>query len=561
MLRGVILVKRVLYLVLCFVLSCSLFVYADDKVENEELERIGYTLDNFSLEEFAGRRLYVYGLIDNQMDESIGIPMVFLDEDGSLDRLFVSEMFYKLYDLAGEGCLEERADCKFLDVPESHIKYVNLLSEKGIVDGVSDSMFNINECTIDSFSCIVLRYLGIKDVAYNDSMAKLEELGLLEYTTLENGFTKGDAYIVFCNLLDYEVDGVKIIDKLVLREKRDEILLPRGLSISVNSYSDFRKKLDFAYSFAPAKININLLDSCSLEDSNLIYDFVLRAKYSWQGLFDDFYDISSVYSYNTTGWCVKYSEKIKEHWRVSENEFAKEAVKKWDEIEELYKNGEYSSYGEQAGVYKDYLQDIACFELLADRKKITLSLINFNNSVYLNLELLDWIQCYNKPEFQKSIMKCLSEIDEYKGCSDYQKVLKVHNYICQNAVYDYNEYRNIFSNNKNNKYIDAHSVDGFLTDGRIVCDGYAYTFQWLLDYLGVESIIVYGDSTSNGFKEGHAWNKVKLDGEWYNVDVCWADTGCGMNYFLKSDKFFQRHYHIPDEEFLYPNIAALNNYL
>ena len=36
-------------------------------------------------------------------------------------------------------------------------------------------------------------------------------------------------------------------------------------------------------------------------------------------------------------------------------------------------------------------------------------------------------------------------------------------------------------------------------------------------------------------KINHAWNKVKLDGKWYNMDVCWADTANTSDYDLKTD--------------------------
>jgi transglutaminase/protease-like cytokinesis protein 3 len=118
----------------------------------------------------------------------------------------------------------------------------------------------------------------------------------------------------------------------------------------------------------------------------------------------------------------------------------------------------------------------------------------------------------------------------------------------------------MFLDSYDHRYADAHDVMGFVIDGLIVCDGYAYTYQWLLDYLGVESMVVYGNSTSNGKLEGHAWNKVKIDGKWYNVDVCWSDTGCGRNYFLKSDDYFKSHYHTFEDDYLLPNFRAESNY-
>ena len=107
---------------------------------------------------------------------------------------------------------------------------------------------------------------------------------------------------------------------------------------------------------------------------------------------------------------------------------------------------------------------------------------------------------------------------------------------------------------------DAHDVIGFIRDGKIVCDGYAYTYQWLLDYLGIDCIVVYGNSTLRGKPEGHAWNKVKLEGKWYNVDVCWADTSDGMSYFLKSDDYYDKNFHKIDEYFNIESLLSKENY-
>ena len=60
------------------------------------------------------------------------------------------------------------------------------------------------------------------------------------------------------------------------------------------------------------------------------------------------------------------------------------------------------------------------------------------------------------------------------------------------------------------------------------CLGYSSTFQLLMDLSGVECITVVG--AAFGSREDHAWNMVKLDGEWYCVDVTWDDpTGAARN--------------------------------
>ncbi|MCR5591519.1 MAG: hypothetical protein K6F73_08290 [Lachnospiraceae bacterium] len=62
---------------------------------------------------------------------------------------------------------------------------------------------------------------------------------------------------------------------------------------------------------------------------------------------------------------------------------------------------------------------------------------------------------------------------------------------------------------------------------RAVCGGYASAFQYLLGRAGICAAYVsgYADSESGSLSEqgSHAWNIVRLDGEWYEVDCCWDD--------------------------------------
>lgn len=64
---------------------------------------------------------------------------------------------------------------------------------------------------------------------------------------------------------------------------------------------------------------------------------------------------------------------------------------------------------------------------------------------------------------------------------------------------------------------------GGLVDRAAVCLGYAVSFQLLMDMSGVECLTIVGAAfNSTG---DHAWNMVKLDGEWYCVDVTWDANG------------------------------------
>ena len=67
---------------------------------------------------------------------------------------------------------------------------------------------------------------------------------------------------------------------------------------------------------------------------------------------------------------------------------------------------------------------------------------------------------------------------------------------------------------------------GALVDGKAVCEGYTRAFQLLCAELGIECVSVNGTSKPEGSdkEENHIWNAVKLDGDWYYVDVTWNDV-------------------------------------
>ena len=87
------------------------------------------------------------------------------------------------------------------------------------------------------------------------------------------------------------------------------------------------------------------------------------------------------------------------------------------------------------------------------------------------------------------------------------------------------------------------TICGVFLDGKAVCEGYARAVQYLLQKCGVESAEVAGyirkENGENG--GGHAWNIVKIDGEYYYMDTTWDDssntvqtvktTNLGYDYF------------------------------
>ena len=102
--------------------------------------------------------------------------------------------------------------------------------------------------------------------------------------------------------------------------------------------------------------------------------------------------------------------------------------------------------------------------------------------------------------------------------SDYDKELAIHDWMIEWGSYDSDTLSQSpdFEETPNND-----NPYGFLINGKGICLGYVTTFQLFMDLLGIECITVEG--TADRDNADHAWNQVRLDGEWYCVDVTWDD--------------------------------------
>ena len=99
--------------------------------------------------------------------------------------------------------------------------------------------------------------------------------------------------------------------------------------------------------------------------------------------------------------------------------------------------------------------------------------------------------------------------------SDYEKVKAAHDYIVKNCMY------NKAAVDNDSLVDDDFSVYGTLVKGIAVCEGYAKAFKMLMDIADIDCIIVTG--TVGEDEVLHAWNMVKLEDDWYHVDVTFDD--------------------------------------
>lgn len=97
------------------------------------------------------------------------------------------------------------------------------------------------------------------------------------------------------------------------------------------------------------------------------------------------------------------------------------------------------------------------------------------------------------------------------GMTEIEEELAFHDYLVLNTQYDEENY------NAGTIPKEDHTAYNVLINGTGVCDGYAKSMKLLLNRVGIECLIVQNYTMS------HAWNIVKIDGEYYHLDVTWDD--------------------------------------
>lgn len=140
--------------------------------------------------------------------------------------------------------------------------------------------------------------------------------------------------------------------------------------------------------------------------------------------------------------------------------------------------------------------------------------------------------------------------------SEEELVRQIHDYIIEHAAYATPNDPNYLTAEQGSEEVDTiggisiHSPYAIVQEGRGVCQAYAALFQKFCDYLEIPCIFVLGQRDNNGL-ETHAWNKVMIEGQWYNIDLTWDDPIIGQDnndlisggerdqYYLKSDASFQ----------------------
>ena len=114
------------------------------------------------------------------------------------------------------------------------------------------------------------------------------------------------------------------------------------------------------------------------------------------------------------------------------------------------------------------------------------------------------------PAGETALSKKVVEIaDKFRHLSDVDKVMAVHDYLIDHIEYS-------------NPHIRSFAY-GALIEGKAVCQGYAQSLAMILNRLNVECHTIVA-MTKGSNPVLHEWVRVKLDGEWYYIDLTWDDT-------------------------------------
>ena len=126
-----------------------------------------------------------------------------------------------------------------------------------------------------------------------------------------------------------------------------------------------------------------------------------------------------------------------------------------------------------------------------------------------------------KTEFETAVARVLAGITP--DMTEYEKELYLHDTLARTVTYSESTH--------------AHNAYGALVEGIAVCEGYAEAFQYLLHRVGIQSFIITGNAGGP-----HAWNMVRIDGNYYQVDLTWNDQDENLyhEYFNVTDAQIQK---------------------
>ncbi|HCI93769.1 MAG TPA: hypothetical protein DHV81_04570, partial [Eubacterium sp.] len=137
------------------------------------------------------------------------------------------------------------------------------------------------------------------------------------------------------------------------------------------------------------------------------------------------------------------------------------------------------------------------------------------NVYYLRLSFNIGVSDSKYPSVDSIVRSAVAECNSKTDGSEYAKALWLHDWLLDQLEYD--------------KTLKWSSAESALTRGLGTCQSYESAYAKLLTAAGIEN------SETRDTYDGHTWNAMKLDGQWYQTDCTWDDSS--DNWY----SFDQRH--------------------
>lgn len=133
------------------------------------------------------------------------------------------------------------------------------------------------------------------------------------------------------------------------------------------------------------------------------------------------------------------------------------------------------------------------------------------NSFYMSEEI-GFLNEYTKAQYKK-----IADEVTTAEMNDTEKVKALHDWLCQNTRYA-----------DSTIPAEYHTDASVLLNDSTVCEGYAKALNLLCNSAGIETYYIHSSD--------HAWNIVKIGGQYFHIDSTWDDgDDISYSWFLKSD--------------------------
>lgn len=387
----------------------------------------------------------------------------------------------------------------FSDVPAWADSYIGYMYANGLTAGSSSSTFGSDEpLTALQYVTFVLRSLGYddkkNDFKFQNAIKKGIQAGIInssEALTLENEttFRRDDLVGISYNALKAKLKASDktLLDKLV---NVDRIVYKPAATVLGLYTSDLNKVLGNADTYkAPVSQ----------------YGYVAR-------------NSDELFCILRRSICL-YEQKFK----IDIRNYSGDAGKDLKAV--------YGRASDAASKITGVDSIISSWNSLSDQSTITLT-VKYRYS----RDEFETRKVHAKEAINKARQIAASRIKP--GMSDYNKEKILHDYIINNTRFDYENYLA-------GKIPDySYEAYGCLVMGKAVCQGYSNAMKLLCDLSAVDCRVVTGEARNGNVWEGHAWNMVRIDGEYYHLDVTFDDP------VIKNgvDALTYYYFNLPDSE-------------